>query len=82
MAMDASEFDLLETNTSSNDSNPEASNATETSPSDDEILLEPTEEELKREQLKERMREVSYSLVSVPVKSIDDDVLFVRRHVV
>ena len=56
MAMDATEYDLMETNTSSSQ---EASNATENSPSDDEIVLEPTEEELKREQLKERMREVS-----------------------
>lgn len=54
--MDATEYDLMETNTSSSQ---EASNATENSPSDDEIVLEPTEEELKREQLKERMREVS-----------------------
>ena len=56
MAMDATEYDLMETNTSSS---PETNNATETSPSDDEIVLEPTEEELKKEQLKERMREVS-----------------------
>lgn len=57
MEMDASGYDVLETNSSSN---PEVDNATETTPSDDEILLEPTEEELKKEQLKERMREVSY----------------------
>jgi len=59
MEMDASSYDVLETNTSSN---PEVRNTTETSPSDDEILLEPTEEELKKEQLKERMREVSYNV--------------------
>lgn len=55
MAMDASGYDLLEANTSST----EASKPSDTS-SDDEIILEPTEEELKKEQLKERMREVSY----------------------
>ena len=54
MAMDATSYDDLETNTSP------ANNATETSASDDEILLEPTEEEVKREQLKERMKEVRY----------------------
>ena len=52
--MDATSYDDLEMNTST------ANNATETSASDDEILLEPTEEELKREQLKERMKEVCY----------------------
>lgn len=62
MAMDATEYDLMETNTSSSQ---EASNATENSPSDDEIVLEPTEEELKREQLKERMRELQVEITEL-----------------
>lgn len=68
MEMDTSSYDVLQMNNSSEatSSNPEVNeevnDATETSPSDDEILLEPTEEELKREQLKERMREVSFAL--------------------
>ena len=53
MAMDANSYEDLEMNTSS-----AANDATETSPSDDEILKELTEEEEKREHLKERMREV------------------------
>lgn len=70
--MDASGYDVLESQPDTS-SNPEAStnNATETSP-DDEILLEPTEEELKREQLKERMREVRYSQLAHQLVSFPD----------
>ena len=60
MAMDASGYEDLEMNTS----NPEGNDAAENSPSDEEILLEPTEEELKKKQLQERMHEVRILLLS------------------
>lgn len=62
--MDATSYDDLETNTSEMNTSA-TNNATETSASDDEILLEPTEEEIKREQLKERMKELQVEIAEL-----------------
>ena len=64
MAMDASGYEDLEMNTT----NPEGNDAAENSTSDEEILLEPSEEELKKKQLQERMREVRILLLTCTKK--------------